>query len=345
MNRLALLFICILFIATAGISVSCGGGDDFSKELEKRNASGTKPATGAAPASGSTSTTSGATKPTTPPSQPAGGSTSKPAGSGSTTPTTPPPATGAGGKGSSTPTGGATGATAQTGGSSSSSSGAGITTANIQDTMKAPEGLLTFEELKEKYPKEVKEIEKEFASYKSVNFEEIRKNKSDALWTLDQFWGTDEEGDLQAFNANLKKYGLTTKDIPKVLYDGVGRIDPLTYVETALPEELRPPRSGETDPDAVREYILLTYGSLAVEEVAARMVVYNIIQVGYTYMIQTSYGQLSYDSSSKRGSGGSVQTSTGLAVQLSVYEADSSSVTFRLAQEDSGVVKNKTYFR
>ena len=338
MKRLTLLLSLVAILAVTSLFSSCGGGDDFSKAMDAKGASG-----GAAKPTSSTTGTSGTTgatdagKSTTPP--PAGGSTTPGAGAGGGAK---PPAGGA----TTPPPTGATGATAQTGSSAAAPGGVpALPGGSLLDALKTPEGLLSFEELREKYPKELVEIEKEFSVYKNVNFEQIRKDKSDALWTLDEFWGTDAEGDFDAFRSNMKKYGLTEKDIPKVLYDGVGRVDPLTFVADALPEELRPPRSGETDPDAVQEYFIVTMGSIAVEEAAARMVVYNIIQVGYAYQIQTSYGLLTFDSSSGNGSSGGIPSSNGMQVSLSVVSASSNSVTFNFSEAVSGISKNKTYTR
>jgi len=63
-----------------------------------------------------------------------------------------------------------------------------------------------------------------------------------------------------------------------VPYPGVGRIDPLTFVDEAIPEELRPPRSGETDIDKVLEYLMAAWSTEIIEQVHIR--VFSVMKIG-----------------------------------------------------------------
>ncbi len=61
-------------------------------------------------------------------------------------------------------------------------------------------------------------------------------------------------------------------------YPGVGRVDPLTYVYDAIPEELRPPRSGETNEDEILS-LLMAQGSTEIID-SFYLDVYSVMKIG-----------------------------------------------------------------
>jgi len=85
-----------------------------------------------------------------------------------------------------------------------------------------------------------------------------------------------------------KKYtDLTTKEThpddennPEQFIPETGRVDPLTIVSGAIPDELKPPRSGETDINEFQSYLYSEMASEAVDELAKNVDVYNVIQIG-----------------------------------------------------------------
>jgi len=82
-------------------------------------------------------------------------------------------------------------------------------------------------------------------------------------------------------NRTTKTYDEDSPDfIPET-----GRIDPLTRVIDAVPEELRPPRSGDTDENAVTTYAFSQAATSAVDGVAAYLQVYNVVQIGLQKLV------------------------------------------------------------
>jgi hypothetical protein len=59
-----------------------------------------------------------------------------------------------------------------------------------------------------------------------------------------------------------------------------GRIDPLTRVSSAVPDDLKPPRSGETDENQIQTYLVSSAASVAVELIARSLICHNVIQIG-----------------------------------------------------------------
>ena len=337
--------VIVLVIATALMLIACGSGDEFSSAYKKSTGVASKAGAGTVGAADATSEEDAGMKATSGADESGGsGTTTKPSGGGAIG-----GATGGGGiGGASKPTsGGSIGGSSMnpSGGGGAAKGVGGAEPPAIDDS--EPEGLLTMEEIEKRFGSKIKEQKQDFAKYQNIDFASIRKAKSDALWTLDEFWGPDANGDTSTFNSNLKKYGLEVKDIPKVEYEEVGRIDPLTPVIEALPEELRPPRSEETDVEAIKTYYLTVIGTMAVDSVDIE--VYNIIQVGYRYQILCSIGgsgvTMEYDSSYGMGSSMDLTSGVGLTVTVTVTGCSSTSVTFTLSEAQSGVTKNKTFLR
>jgi len=65
------------------------------------------------------------------------------------------------------------------------------------------------------------------------------------------------------------------EDLP---YPETGRIDPLMVVSSAIPEELRPPRTGETDWDSVLEYLITAQGTAIID--AINITVWSVMEIG-----------------------------------------------------------------
>lgn len=65
------------------------------------------------------------------------------------------------------------------------------------------------------------------------------------------------------------------EDLP---YPDTGRIDPLMIVNSAIPEELRPPRSGETDWDSVLDYLIASQGTAIIETI--NITVWSVMEIG-----------------------------------------------------------------
>lgn len=78
------------------------------------------------------------------------------------------------------------------------------------------------------------------------------------------------------------------EDLP---YPDTGRTDPLMIVTSAIPEELRPPRSGETDYDSVLEYLIKSYGTAVLDSIEIE--VWSVMQIGLVQRVNMSInGQL-----------------------------------------------------
>jgi hypothetical protein len=69
-----------------------------------------------------------------------------------------------------------------------------------------------------------------------------------------------------------------------------GRVDPLTRVRDAVPEDLKPPRSGETDVNQFNTYILSQEASTFIELLAPSIQVHNVLQIGLEKFASVSIG-------------------------------------------------------
>ncbi len=59
-----------------------------------------------------------------------------------------------------------------------------------------------------------------------------------------------------------------------------GRVDPLTRVREAVPEELKPPRAGETDENDIISYSVARDATMVAYSIAMGLECYNVIQIG-----------------------------------------------------------------
>jgi hypothetical protein len=67
---------------------------------------------------------------------------------------------------------------------------------------------------------------------------------------------------------------------PDTFIADTGRNDPLTPVRNALPEALRPPRSGDDEENEILGYYLAQFATQAVDAVMSQLQVYNMVQIG-----------------------------------------------------------------
>jgi hypothetical protein len=72
-------------------------------------------------------------------------------------------------------------------------------------------------------------------------------------------------------------------DVP---YPDTGRTDPLFIVSEAIPEELRPPRTGETDYDSILDFIITAQGSAMLD--AVQIEVWSVMQIGMEKFVNMS---------------------------------------------------------
>ena len=67
---------------------------------------------------------------------------------------------------------------------------------------------------------------------------------------------------------------------PEQFIPDTGRVDPLTRVREAVPEELKPPRAGETDENDITSYFVAQDATIICYSIAYAMECYNVIQIG-----------------------------------------------------------------
>ncbi len=124
-------------------------------------------------------------------------------------------------------------------------------------------------------------------------------------------------------------------------YPDTGRTDPLMIVTSAIPEEIRPPRSGETDYDSILEYIIKSYGTAVLDSIEIE--VWSVMQIGLVQRVNMSInGQLV-----TRSEGSSISIPMGYqeTLRITVVSASQSLVTIGLTYSTpyGSVSKTKTY--
>jgi len=128
------------------------------------------------------------------------------------------------------------------------------------------------------------------------------------------------------------------EDLP---FPDTGRTDPLMIVNSAIPEELRPPRSGETDYDSILEYIIKSYGTAVLDSIEIE--VWSVMQIGLVQLVNLSInGQIATMS---EGSSMDMQMGYQETLRISVVSASQSLVTIGLTYSTpyGSVSKSKTY--
>ncbi len=124
-------------------------------------------------------------------------------------------------------------------------------------------------------------------------------------------------------------------------FPDTGRTDPLMVVNSAIPEELRPPRSGETDYDSILEYLIKSYGTEILESIEIE--VWSVMQIGLNELVNMSVnGRLMTMSE-----GASTQMQLGYqeTLRITVASASQSLVTINLTYSNpyGSVSKTNTY--
>jgi len=128
------------------------------------------------------------------------------------------------------------------------------------------------------------------------------------------------------------------EDLP---YPDTGRTDPLMIITSAIPEEIRPPRSGETDYDSILEYIIKSYGTAVLDSIEIE--VWSVMQIGLNELVNMSInGRITTMS---EGSSRSMQMGYQETLQISVGSASQSLVTIVLTYSTPyhSVSRTKTY--
>lgn len=69
-----------------------------------------------------------------------------------------------------------------------------------------------------------------------------------------------------------------------------GRIDPLNPVDSAIPDELKPPRSGETDQNLIETYLVSVACTAAVDSIRQMVQVYNVLKIGAQKYVSIGIG-------------------------------------------------------
>jgi hypothetical protein len=80
------------------------------------------------------------------------------------------------------------------------------------------------------------------------------------------------------------------REDPETFIPETGRIDPLTRVRAAVPEDLAPPRSGETDENQFNTYLLSQQASNFIEGIGTVIQVHNVLQIGLEKLASVSIG-------------------------------------------------------
>lgn len=68
-----------------------------------------------------------------------------------------------------------------------------------------------------------------------------------------------------------------------------GRSDPLTRVRSAVPDELKPPRAGETDMNEINTYLVAAQASMIVDAISSSLQCHNVIQIGLSKYANFSF--------------------------------------------------------
>jgi hypothetical protein len=69
-----------------------------------------------------------------------------------------------------------------------------------------------------------------------------------------------------------------------------GRIDPLNPVDSAIPDELKPPRSGETDENQIQTYLVAQACTEAVDAIRMAVQVRNVLKIGAETYVTIAIG-------------------------------------------------------
>ena len=124
------------------------------------------------------------------------------------------------------------------------------------------------------------------------------------------------------------------KELP---YPDTGRTDPLFINNQAIPEELRPPRTGESDYDSILDFLITAYGTEMLDQV--QIEVWSVMQIGLEKYVNMSInGMLA---TVPEGSGGQLPNGVGITVSSASQTEVVIVLSFSTAY--SSVSKTKSY--
>lgn len=138
------------------------------------------------------------------------------------------------------------------------------------------------------------------------------------------------------------------EDNPDDFIPQTGRVDPLTRVSSAVPDDLKPPRSGETDENQIQTYLGTQAASTAVTAVSYSLICHNVIQIGLekraTFSFPPVLGDRTFTIPEGSGFGMNVG---GVNVTIRVMEITTDSVDVLIVGSVPGasaeVTKNQKY--
>ncbi len=160
------------------------------------------------------------------------------------------------------------------------------------------------------------------------------KQKDDALKAFEKI----DSHDIMKSRQEEAKKAETQVDAEKeVPYPDTGRTDPLFINNQAIPEELRPPRTGETDYDSILDFLITAYGTEMLDQV--QIEVWSVMQIGLEKYVNMSInGGLA---TIPEGRGGTLQN----GVNITVASASQSEVVIVLSFSSAytSVSKTKSY--
>ncbi|MCB1222162.1 hypothetical protein KDL30_15995 [bacterium] len=176
---------------------------------------------------------------------------------------------------------------------------------------------------------------------KSAPIEEEAVEETEELDPVDAFMELDPRDILRAKQKDLE--GRLTSpwddENPDEFIPETGRVDPLTFVDSAIPDQLKPPRSGSTDENEILVYLATLQATRTVEQVAAALQCHSVIQIG---VVSTAYFSLGLAEDAPRFSmqeGGSRGIN---GAQVSCSEVTDSRVTVTISVPIPGNVISRT---
>lgn len=117
-----------------------------------------------------------------------------------------------------------------------------------------------------------------------------------------------------------------------------GRIDPLNPVNSAIPDELKPPRTGATDESLIQTYLVSVACTAAVDSVRQMVQVYNVLKIGAQKYVSIGIGgqrgsiEVGQSFGFMAGSVGNIP----IMVQLTIASATESEVVIDVTASGNG---------
>jgi len=114
-------------------------------------------------------------------------------------------------------------------------------------------------------------------------------NLSDEEWLkkLEEWKNSDPRDILKSKYKDLqsKETHPDNEDDPEQYIPETSRVDPMTIVNGAIPDELKPPRSGETDVNEAETYLYSAAASGVVDFIGVKLQVFNVLQIGLSKIV------------------------------------------------------------